>query len=118
MKFNLRNPIHAFLLFAMACMLLLAQGCATKAVSAEDYVKTAEAQVGGLYRTIGDLKAQNAITSAQGRSYFTKVEALETQVDNAKLMVGSGNAAGGQALAQTVLSGLTLLSAELKAKGK
>lgn len=117
MKHLQRHPFaHLFALFFLACSLALTQGCATRPQSPTDFVKTAEAQVGGIYRSIGDLKAQHQITAEEGRKYFARNEVLEKQVDAAKLALGTGNDVTAQTLITATLAALTELSAELNGR--
>lgn len=116
MKALQRNPLASFFLVFLMALAMALQGCATKPVSPMDYVKTAEAQVGGIYRSIGDLKAQRQITAEEGRKYFARNEVLEKQVDAAKMAIGTGNEVTAQTLIATTLAALTKLSAELNGR--
>lgn len=118
MKLNLRNPLH----FVMAILMAFAlSGCAgmQKPVSNEDYVQSARAQVGAVYQTIGDLKAQAMITQAQAQAAIKNTEPLEKDVDIADSLLAQGKPADAQAKAKLALAGLLAIKAQLpKPKAK
>ena len=101
--------------------LSLVVGCAgmQKPVSTEDYVQSARAQVGAVYQTIGDLKAQGSITQAQTQAAIVKTERAEVQINQAAAMLTAGNQTGAQQIAGTALAVLLEIQATLpKPKGK
>lgn len=106
-------------LAAVALMAAVLVGCATQQppVSGEDYVQSARAQVGAVYQTIGDLKAQGVMNQAQTLSAIAKAEALEKQANDAAALVRAGDTVAGQAKARAAISALLLLKSELP-KGK
>lgn len=109
-----RQPwAHFFALACCAFALAIVVGCATRPQNATDYVKTAEAQVGGIYRSIGDLAAQKLITEDQGKTYFKRNQVFEAQVNDARKAIGRGDSVSAQQIAAAALAGLTELSAEL-----
>ena len=107
-------------LFLAAFMLAMLAACATVTPpqSPEDYVRSAQAQVGAIYQTIGDLKASGEITQAQAKNAIAQADLLEQQVDTAASML-AGNPTGAQALSKSAVAGLLAIKATLpKPKGK
>jgi hypothetical protein len=101
--------------------LSLVVGCAgmQKPVSTEDYVQSARAQVGAVYQTIGDLKAQGSITQAQSKTAIAKTEKAEAQLDLAAAALTAGNQTSAQQIAGTALAVLLEIQSSLpKPKGK
>lgn len=118
MKLRLFNPLHLLLLVTMA-FALSACGTMQKPVSTEDYVQSARAQVGAVYQTIGDLKAQGSINQAQTVSAIAKTEKVEAQVDNADKLMKGGDVTSAQGVAKLALAALLEIQATLpKPKGK
>lgn len=107
------------LMVAMVFGLALASGCATtKPVSAEDYLQSAYAQVGGVYQTIGDLKAQKSITQAQAKSAIAQVEEVEVQIDTAQALMKGGDIASAQGALKLALAALVQIQARLPKPAK
>jgi hypothetical protein len=115
------KPLHLLRSLFLMLALGLAVGCAgmQKPVSPEDYVQSARAQLGAVYQTIGDLKAQGTITQAQTKTAIANTERAEVQLDQATLLLKGGNSLNAQQLAGTALAVLLEVQASLpKPKGK
>jgi hypothetical protein len=110
---------HRFALLLVWFTFLVACAVTTKPQSAEDYVQTARAQLGAVYQTIGDLKAQGAITQAVSQTAIVKAEAAEAQLELASTALGKGDTTSAQQIAGAALAVLVDIQAALpKPKGK
>lgn len=114
---TLHRHAEAFFL----CMVLLVvgwavAGCATKPVTAEDYVQEAKGQVTAAYNTIADLKTSGQITQAQAQTALAKVMPIDDQVHAAEKAMRAGQSVSTSTLAAAIAT-LQAISAELK-KGK
>lgn len=118
MKLDVRNPLLFVLTAVLALCLGVLSACATKPVSPEDYLRSAQAQVGAVYQTIGDLKAQAQITQAEAKSAIAKTEKIELDLERAEVLMRGGDASTAQGKAQLALAALLLIKAEIKPKPK
>jgi len=107
--FNFRTVL-AFL--AMAVLAACAQLGLQKPQSAEDSLQYARSIASGVYKTIGDLKAQNQITTEQGNAYFRQAETFENTLNTAAPLLAN-RPADAQAMVNTALAGLLALRDEL-----
>lgn len=118
MKLDVRNPMRSLLLFVTTLCLGVLAACATQLVSPEDYLRSAQAQVGAVYQTIGDLKAQAQITQAEAKSAIAKTEKIELDLDKADVLMRGGDTSTAQTKAKLALAALLLIKSELKPKPK
>jgi hypothetical protein len=120
-RLELRNPLHLVTTFLVMLVLSMLTACAgmQKPVTAQDYVQSAKGQVTAAYKSIGDLKAQGSITSAQGLGYVDKVDSISRKVSAVQKLADDGaDLTTVQGALKTTLAGLVLLQAELNSKGK
>lgn len=115
---HLRHPLSTMLLCVLAVCVSVLAACATKLVSPEDYLRSAQAQVGAVYQTIGDLKAQGQITQVQAKSAIAKTEKVELDLELADGLMRGGDLSTAQAKAKLALAALLLIKSELKPKPK
>ena len=113
----LRDPRIFFTLMLMALAIALSACGTTKPVTTEDYVQSAYAQVTAAYKSIGDLKAQGAITSEQATDAIAKVDRVRGEVRTTAALIGQGKVTDPQSALKLTLSGLLLIESQLK-KGK
>lgn len=107
--FSIRTVL-AFLM--MAVLTACAQLGLQKPQSAEDSLQYARSVASGIYKTIGDQKAANAISTEDGISYFRKVEDFEKTLNTAAPMVTT-RPNDATAMINTALLGLIALRDEL-----
>lgn len=118
--FNLQNPLHLMALVLLLAFAFASAGCAQlglqKPESAEDTLQYARSVASGSYKTIGDLKASNAITTDQGIGYFKKVEAAEMDLNKGETLLKAGKPADARSTINLALNALNLIRDELAKK--
>jgi hypothetical protein len=115
---NLRNQLAFTLSHVLALCIVALAACTTLLVSPEDYLRSAQAEVGAVYQTIGDLKAQAQITQAQAKSAIAKTEKIELDLEAADVLMRGGDLSTAQNKAKLALAALLLIKSELKPKPK
>lgn len=108
--------------FLMLSCLVVLQGCAnfgfTEPQTTEDRIQYAKAQVSAAYKSVGDLAAAKAVDQPTGQRLFSRVQAVETQVDTAEKLLQNGRPTDAQQTLQLAMNVLLVIQGELKAKQK
>ncbi len=107
-------------LLMMIPVLVVLQGCGSlgfaEPKSTEDRIQYARAQVSAAYRSVGDLAAAKAVDQPTGQRLFSRVQAVETQVETADKLMQNGRPGDAQQTLQLAMNVLLVIQGELKAK--
>lgn len=113
MKHLLFRVEYLFVMFVA----VVAIGCAQVGLetprSTEDSLQYGRSVASAAYKTIGDLKAANAITAPEGITYFRRVETAEHGLDTADTLLKGGKPVDAQTAVTLALNSLLVIRDEL-----